>query len=376
MFAASGNSELIRLIHDEIQAARSISFARFIELALYHPGLGFYAADRARLGRSGDYFTNVSVGVAFATLLGWQFVQLWHVLGKPAVFHLVEQGAHHGEFARDLLESLRTSSPDFFEKLQYRIIEPAPALKERQSETLRAFTGKVSWAESVEQLDPFSGAFFSNELIDAFPVHLIAWSGEGWSERRVVTEGEGFAFKMEPARDPELVRRIASLPRRSGSYDTEVSLAAPRWIGNVASRIERGCFIAIDYGLGEEDYYSEERKSGTLQIRKKHRLLASPFEEIGQADITAHVEWTSLVKAGESAGLKFLGLPDQHHFLTGILSRSPDFLSQSDAKVRRQLQTLLHPEMLGRSFQALVMSRGLETLPEIAGLKFAGTAAI
>ncbi len=367
---------MIRLFQDEIRDSGSISFARFMEQALYHPALGFYASDRAKLGRAGDYFTNVSVGAAFGAILGLQFVELWRALGKPAVFHVVEQGAHHGEFARDVMEWSDISSPDFFEALHYRIIEPAAALEQRQRETLRGFAGKVTWIDSLDRVEPFSGIFFSNELIDAFPVHLISWSGNDWCERRIVSEEDGFAFKTEPISEPDLAAHVALLPRASGSYESEVSLLAPRWISTVASRIERGFFIAIDYGYSAEEYYSDERRNGTLQARREHRLLASPFEEIGQADITAHVDWNSLIKAGESAGLKFRGLPDQHHFLTGILSGSPDFVSKAAAKIRRQLQTLLHPEMLGRSFQVLVMSRGLGDGPDISGLKFAGTATI
>ncbi len=371
MAVTSGNPDLIRSLRDEIEINGSISFARFMELALYHPSLGFYASDRARLGRAGDYFTNVSVGAAFAALLGRQFVQLWKGMGQPSLFTVVEQGAHHGEFARDLLQWSATASPDFFGALHYRIVEPAAALAKRQRVELGDFGGKVDWDDSLDRLVPFRGIFFSNELIDALPVHLIARSGEEWFQRRVRLGKQGFEFGIEAIREEELAARVTALPRFSGSYESEVSLAAPKWIAEVASRLERGFLIAVDYGFAAEDYYSETRRAGTLQIRKEHRLLPSPFEEIGEADITAHVEWSSLIQAGEQAGLKFLGLPDQHHFLTGILSGDPDFLTQSDAKTRRQLQTLLHPEMLGRSFQALVMKGGVTPEFQVDGLKFA-----
>ena len=368
---SAGNATLIELMREEIRQSGPLSFARFMEHALYHPQHGFYASNRARLGRAGDYFTNVSVGSAFGAMLGLQFTELRRALGKPSLFQVVEQGAHHGHFALDLLAWSKSSAPDFFETLQYRIIEPAAALKERQRETLRAFAEKVVWADAVEDVGPFCGVFFCNELIDAFPVHLISWSGQEWKERRVITDRGGFAFTTEPIHDRNLAEHAASLPRPAKNYQTELNLVASRWIGAVASRLDRGFLIAIDYGYTAEQYYSEKRTTGTLQVRKDHHLLSSPFEEVGQADITAHVDWSSLIKAGEAAGMRLLGLPDQHHFLTGILSASSDFLSQSGPKIRRQLQTLLHPEMLGRSFQVLVMSRGVETHAPIAGVRFA-----
>ena len=344
-----------------------------MELALYHPRHGFYTSGRARLGREGDYFTNVSVGAAFARLLALQFTEMWRALGRPSPFLLVEQGAHHGDFARDVLQWSASEVPEFFESLQYCVLEPAEILRERQRETLKEFAARVTWKDSLDQLEPFCGTFFSNELIDALPVHLLSHSdAEGWKERRIRENNDGFEFVSGSFAAAELAARVATLPRVAGSYETELSLAAPKWMKAASSRIARGFFVAIDYGYTREQYYSEDRRTGTLQVRRGHQLLATPLENIGEADITAHVDWTSIMEAGAEAGLRLLGLTDQHHFLTGILSANPEFLEKADAKTRRQIQTLIHPEMLGRSFQALVMSGGLETRPTIAGLKFAG----
>ncbi len=344
-----------------------------MELALYHPRHGFYTSGRARLGREGDYFTNVSVGAAFARLLALQFTEMWHALDRPSPFLLVEQGAHHGDFARDVLQWSASEAPDFFEMLRYCVVEPAEILRERQRETLKEFDAQVTWKDSPDQLEPFCGVFFSNELIDALPVHLLSSSdAEGWKERRIRENDNGFEFVSESFSESEVFARAVALPRVAGSYETELSVAAPNWMKTASSRIARGFFVAVDYGYTREQYYSEERRTGTLQVRRGHQLLTTPLEAIGRADITAHVDWTSIMEAGEEAGLRLLGLTDQYHFLTGILSANPEFVDKADAKTRRQIQTLIHPEMLGRTFQTLVMSGGLETRPTIAGLKFAG----
>src|SRR5207244_342 len=169
----TGNSALIDIIRAEIQKRGPRSFAWFMEQALYHPEHGYYSSGRCAIGRRGDYFTNVSVGPIFGQLLAAQFAEIWKHLGQIDNFILVEQGAHHGEFACDLLESVRKDHPNFFGALHYRIIEPFPVLRDRQSETLAGFEGKIEWRESIDALEPFAGVHFSNELLDAAPVHLI-----------------------------------------------------------------------------------------------------------------------------------------------------------------------------------------------------------
>jgi SAM-dependent MidA family methyltransferase len=345
------NTQLVELIRQTIRAQGPQSFAWFMQQALYHPEHGYYASGRCAIGRVGDYFTSVSVGPFFGQLLSAQFVEIWDSLGKPGrrgdidKFTIVEQGAHDGQFARDVLESVQKHAPEFFDALRYRIVEPFPILQKRQQRSLESFRGKVEWRESLEQ---FTGVHFSNELQDSMPVRLIT---DG-RERLVDLDGDKFIFVEREAGD-----------------DQKFNQAALDWIDEIAANLQRGYVIAIDYGrLGEE-------LQRNLQVRAQHRSLNSPFEQIGEADITMPVDWTSIVHRAETNGLRVAGFTDQHHFLTGIISTWPDLLegrppnstalssrvqdARAERKIKRALQTLLHPEMLGRAFQVLALEKNV-----------------
>ena len=373
-----GNPTLIDLIRAEIRKRGPQSFAWFTEQALYHPEHGYYSSGRCALGRHGDYFTNVSVGPLFGQLLAAQFAEMWERLGKIENFVIVEQGAHHGDFARDVLESVRKRWPDFFAALQYRVIEPFPILQNRQSLTLAEFAAKIEWHASIDVLGPFTGVHFSNELLDSVPVHLIVSaetkpSLSEWREKFVALNGDAFAFVEQPIGDRKIREQLQKLLARPAGFQTEINLAAHDWIENLSRKLERGYVLTIDYGHPREEFYAPHRSAGTLQVRAQHRFLPSPFDEIGCADITAHVEWTSIAERAEARGLQVAGFADQHHFLTGILSELLlDELSQNvDRKMNRALQTLLHPEMLGRSFQVLALGKAVDPGARLAGFKFA-----
>jgi len=162
-------------------------------------------------------------------------------------------------------------------------------------------------------------------------------------------------------------------PVRPAGYQTEVNLAALDWIENLSRKLDRGYAITIDYGHPREDFFAPHRSAGTLQVRAQHHLLQSPFDEIGHADISAHVEWTSIAERAEARGFEVKGFTDQHHFITGIISELAHDIAQddADAKAKRALQTLLHPEMLGRNFQILALGKNVDAVAPLAGLKFA-----
>src|SRR5438094_5778902 len=159
---STGDPALVELIRCEISNHGPVSFAWFMEQVLYHPEHGYYSSDRGTIGRRGDYFTNVSVGAVFGELLAAQFAEIWERIGKIDNFLIVEQGAHHGEFARDVLESLQQRFPDFFSALHYHIVEPFPTLQDPQSRTLQQLRARVRWRKSLDELEPFIGIHFSN----------------------------------------------------------------------------------------------------------------------------------------------------------------------------------------------------------------------
>src|SRR5439155_16271595 len=302
----TGSPDLIRFIRAEIENQGPQSFAWFVQQALYHPELGYYSSGRCIIGRKGDYFTSVSVGPLFGQLLSAQFAEIWDCLGKPGrrgdidKFTIVEQGAHDGQFARDVLESVQKRAPEFFDALRYRIVEPFPILQERQRRSLESFRGKVEWRTSLE---PFTGVHFSNELLDSMPARLMS----GRREKFVGLDGDNFIFVERPIFQGAAASK---LPRDSGAFN-DIALD---WVDQIAANLQRGYVIANDYGrLGEE-------VQRDVQVRAQHRSLSSPFEQIGEADITMPVDWTSIVHRAETNGLRVAGFTDQHHFLTGIIS--------------------------------------------------------
>jgi SAM-dependent MidA family methyltransferase len=330
------------MIRNEIRLRGPVPFTWFMEQALYHPEHGYYSNDRAVIGRRGDYFTNVSIGSLFGELLAAQFAEIWERLGQSENFTILEQGAHHGDFASDVLRSVQRRFPEFFAALSYRIVEPFPKLQDRQSQTLRDFSGRVEWRRSLDEVEPFTGVHFSNELLDSMPINL--------TNKLVGLDGSHLVFV-------------------GSSVDQIINQSQRDWIANVEAKLRRGFVIVIDYGFPAAEFRE------VLQVRARHRSLNSPFEEIGNADITAHINWTDIAQAAESNGLQVAGFTDQHHFLTGIISEFNRGGSQSslpsDSKRKRALQTLLHPEMLGRSFQVLCLSKDVDLAMPLSGFKFA-----
>ena len=329
------NSELIQILRRKISDDGPQPFAWFMAEVLYHSEHGYYASDRAAIGRRGDYFTNVSVGPLFGQLLAIQFAEIWERLEKPGKFTIVEQGAHHGEFARDVLGYVRQRFPDFFSVLRYQIVEPFQKLQDRQQQTLKSFDAAVEWRRSLDELEPFAGVHFSNELLDSMPINL--------PNKLVGLSGHQFRFV-------------------EAGIEQMLNRSQLNWIGDVAAKLQRGFVVVVDYGFCGDDFRE------LVQVRTNHRLLDSPFEQIGDADIAAHVNWTDIAAAAEKTGLSIAGFADQHHFLTGVISAFPETVAGDKSKPA--LQTLLHPEMLGRSFQVLALSRDVDAI-SLSGFRFA-----
>jgi SAM-dependent MidA family methyltransferase len=245
-------------------------------------------------------------------------------------------------------------------------------LQERQRESLKAFREKIAWRKSLDELEPFCGVYFSNELLDAMPVRLIS-KGDDWQERLVEESGDGFAFVTKSIGDENLRRHLEQIPSHAVRlYETEVNLAALDWVEHVAQKLTRGYMLAVDYGYSRDKFYEPERATGTLQSYAEHRAIASPLDQVGRVDISTHVDWTSVVERAKECGLTLNGFTDQHHFVTGVISRlwPNDFAQETNPQTRRALQTLLHPEFLGTAFQFLALSRNANDA-QLSGFKFA-----
>jgi len=325
-----------------------------MELALYHPELGYYASGAAQIGRNGDFYTNVSVGNGFGQVLASQFEEMWERLEKPAEFVIVEQGAHDGHLANDILA---TVSGPFSDALRYRIVEPAAALRERQEITLQERS--VAWFDRMEDVPAFEGVHFSNELVDALPFHLVESQGDDWAELLVSGDAESFSFLRSPL--PTILSQ-PSLPTRPQGHLLELRPLADQWLDSVAARLTAGFILVVDYGYPREQLRAPHRSRGTFACFQKHRRDDLVLETPGEKDITSHVDFTSLAEHASRIGLDWAGFTDQHHFMVGAgepLLRSLEGRIEEPAahKTLRAMQTLLHPESMGTQFHYLAFSK-------------------
>ncbi|MEI6351914.1 MAG: SAM-dependent methyltransferase, partial [Verrucomicrobiota bacterium] len=369
---------LSEIIRAEIARSGPMPFRRFMELALYEPNYGYYASGRAAIGRRGDFVTSVSVSSLFGRLLAGQFQEMWELLGQPPEFTLVEQGANTGDFAQDVLTAA-AASPAFFAALRYVIVEPFPANTARQQTRLAELVrsgANVTWHAALAELPPFTGVHFSNELLDAMPAHLVVFREGAWMERHVVAspaEGElGFAWQDGPLSTEALQEILPHLPAVEG-YQTEINLEAPAWIETLARRLQRGYVLVADYGFSRSDLYLPERIRGTLSCYRQQRRSEEPLAFVGDQDITAHVDFTTLAERAEASGLTLTGFTDQHHFMMGLAKHAfPDAtapLSADQQRKLRALATLMHPSLMGRAFQFLALAKDAPAV--LRGYEFA-----
>ena len=343
-------------ILEEIRKRGPIPFARFMELALYAPGSGFYERNAARIGRAGDFYTSVSVGPFFGELLALFARERMGAEGAP---RLAEAGAHDGQLARDILTAWKRNAPESFAQLEYFIVEPSTARRNWQEKTLSAFQGRVRWVAAVEELPP-ACLFLGNELLDAFPVHRLAWvaAAQEWRECFVDEEEGQLSWVLQPLSDASLrPDEIPDqlLPHLPDGWIWETSPAAERWWSRLAGHIRSGVLLVLDYGLTLQQSLVPERLHGTLRAYRGHQLSADLLAHPGEQDLTAHVAWWRIQEAGERHHWRSERLVTQEQFLSPLLARiSPTEFTQEKI---RQFQTLTHPDLLGRRFQVLVQTR-------------------
>ncbi len=338
----------------EIEAGGAMRFDRFMDRALYDPDGGYYAGAADRIGKGGDYFTNVSLGPVYGEILAGQFLEMWQALGRPLDFTLVEQGANDGRLASDVLGALGGSRLDGAKLI---LIEPSPALQAAQREML---SGRdVSWVRQAEDLPELCGVHFSNELFDAFPVHVVRSTGSGWAELYVGWE-DGSFFWQEGPLCLEVADEVASFPKRPPGFTTEVCTAYRPLLEALSEKIRRGFLLAVDYGMTTESLLAEHHREGTLRGYSHHRQDSHPLKDPGKKDLTAHVNFSLLAGEAVRAGWHLEKFADQHHFLVGASTR---MLLEMDGapnpKKLRPLTAMLHPENMGRQFHAILFSKGV-----------------
>ncbi len=372
-----------------------------MELALYCPDCGYYDKEKDIIGRRGDFYTSVSVGGLFGELLAFQFAEWLEDSEKSnresragegnQTIRIVEAGAHGGDLAKDILGWMREHRPGLFGRLEYWVVEPSGARRTWQQGRLAEFGDQVGWVRALSELadsalsgrrppnpDGWRGLVFSNELLDAMPVHRIGWDAKAraWFEWGVASQAGRFVWIRLPGRAleqdhpqpgtvfgaPDSLLSLESeladiLP---DGFTTEVCPAAQHWWRAAAGALPRGKVMAIDYGLTAEEFLMPERKDGTLRGYYRHRSSSDVLACPGEQDLTAHVNFSVIRAAGESAGLRTDVFQTQAQFLTAIAAsawKEESSFGEWTPKRTRQFQTLTHPEHLGQSFRVLVQSR-------------------
>ena len=353
--AASGDlAELIR--RAVLDNGDWLPFDRFMSLALYAPGLGYYANHRRKFGRmpasGSDFVTAPELSPLFAQALAVQVAQtLTAVVAAGGRAEVMEFGAGSGALAEGLLDALDAVG---HEVRRYSIVDLSGTLRERQQARLARFGSRVQWLDVLPER--FDGVLLGNEVLDAMPVQLLAFDGAAWAERGVIADGEGFAWSDRPtALRPPL--DAAFVP---GSV-TEIAPQAEAFIRTVAGLLHCGVAIFIDYGFPEAEYYLPQRHGGTLMCHQAHRADANPLVDVGAKDITAHVNFSAIALAGQDAGLDVIGYTSQARFLLncGLV----DLLAGASLAQRAMTQKLVNEHEMGELFKVIAFARGVQFEP-------------
>jgi len=359
------------LIAERIRRRGPLTVAEFMDLALYAPGVGYYARASQRSGRTGDFFTSVDVGPVFGALLAERFAGFWRDLGGgqgPPRIDLVEAAAGNGRLTRDILDAAAIRHPDFHRAVSAHLVERSAEARAAQRGVLDSHAAHV--ASSGDELPAtIDGIVFANELLDALPIHLVEMREGGLGEVYVDLEGDRLVERRGPLSDVAITAYLddAGVRLEIGAR-AEVNLAAVAWVTAAASRLRRGFLVLFDYGYEAAELYSEARRQGTLATYHRH-LVDAPGEggagprwlaEPGTRDLTSHVDFTSVRRAAERAGLETVTVVPQTRFLLDILDGSPLVaeLSAPDRLADRlALKTLLMPGGLGSTLTALVFAK-------------------
>ena len=364
--AASAHCSLVAShLRDTIAAAGGwLPFDRFMELALYAPGLGYYSAGLHKFGGSGDFVTAPEMSALFGQTLARQAAQILDLTGGD----ILEIGAGSGRLALDLLREL-----EMLGRLpaHYLILDVSADLRQRQRQLLEEqvpqLVSRVVWLDALPTA--FSGLILGNEALDAMPVHMLAWRGADLFERGVTWRDGAFHWSERKLTEGELFERAAQLPparaANTEEYLSEIALAAFGFVATLAERLERGAMLFIDYGFGESEYYHPQRRLGTLMCHYRHHAHDDPFYLPGLQDITAHVDFSAIAQQGVAHGLRLLGYTTQANFLlnsglTEILARVSPADAGAYLPLAAQAQKLLSPAEMGELFKVIALGKGID----------------
>jgi SAM-dependent MidA family methyltransferase len=355
--ALAHSQRLREAIVAEIASAGGwIAFTRYLELALYAPGLGYYAAGARKFGAEGDFVTAPEISPLFARLLARQVAQVLAVTGGD----VLELGPGSGILAKDLaaeLAALGAAPP------RYRLLEVSADLRERQQALLAGAAQRYEWLDRLP--DEITGVVLANEVLDVVPFHLVARQGGRWFERGVGLDAGALAWQDRALGEGELYRRAQRVfPEGEGDYLSEVGLAGEALARTLCERLARGVAIFVDYGFAAREFYHPQRREGTLRCHYRHRFHGDPFLYPGLQDITAHVDFSAISDAGEKAGARVLGFATQANFLVScgladLVAASDPSQAVAHLKLTNALNRLVSPAEMGELFKVLALGKGV-----------------
>lgn len=382
-FTANKNDNpLLEWIRVRLRAGGGVNFAQFMEWALYHPEFGYYSVG-PEIGPRGDFTTSPEASPAFGQLLAVHALEIDSILGHPSPFHLIECGPGRGTLALDLLDLLSSSYPDLYGRIRYWLVEISPGLVEAQkARLLLRHGGVVAWAANLDELPRgLTGSLLANEVLDAFPVHVLENHGGIIVEHFVDVAPEGdLQIVYKAASDPRLLDhleqyRIGLAPGQK----VEVNLASREWIALVSSVLGCGLVTVVDYGDMSPQRYSESRKEGTLLGYYGGSVTDSVLANPGKQDLTALVDFTDFKRTAIDNGFSVVGFTRQANFLLGLGLGTTIGIQSENTDLsaaltnRRGLHALVNPEGLGK-FRVLMLAKGLDaerTRAQLSGMKYA-----
>ena len=372
MVESTEKNKLTELLMSRIRSRGEMTFAAFMEAALYEPDLGYYTSPGRKVGAEGDFYTSMNVHSSFGRLIAGQICQFWELLGTPASFTIAEAGAGGGQLAQDILDAVSEQNQPLYALLTYRLIEKEPSLKEAQAQRLERHADRLAWS-SPEELDrgelKFTGCIISNELFDAMPVHIVEMTDDGLKELYVGADANGFRERLAAPSTPELAAYLQRFEvNLMRGQRAEINLVAPRWVASAAATLERGFVLTIDYGYLTDELYTPQRKTGTLLCYHRHSTNENPYILVGEQDITTHINFSQLMEAGNDAGLATVWYGEQYRFLLGIGLMDELIRLEAEAETEQEklkhrlaLKKLMLPEGgMGDTFKVLIQAKGVE----------------
>lgn len=350
------------VIEKRIADAGPLTVAEYMDLALYHPSLGYYATRAQRSGRAGDFYTSVDAGPLFGACLAQYLARRYRespspkIRNSPTHFDLVDAGAGNGRLARDILDTAAREFPDFYGAIRLHLVERSPAARDAQREVLGPHRETLVSAGCAIPRE-IHGAVIANELLDALPCHLVEMTPNGLREVYVAA---GLTPLVGPPSTPEIEAHLSRVGAAlEPGWRAEVNLNATRWVADAAAALRAGDLLIFDYGYEAAELCSAARSSGTLARYSNHRLDDRWLEGPGDADLTSHVDFTAIRMAGKAAGLHVTRFVDQTSFLlsAGLVDRLATGRRLEDVRQRLQGRTLVAPPGLGGTIKVMAFER-------------------